>query len=144
MPSPELHGVTAKRKLIKKRKSQFCESIISLALAVTDEYILQEVPMSVQYAYDKFRARCIGLFDNVPCLETFRKWFTELIPPEDIIKTQNNRSERRKAMRNAIAKHVTKHPLQRVEADGVYIPVGIVDDEGNYLGGVTIIILLDV
>jgi putative transposase len=137
-------GVTAKRKLIKKRKSQFCESIISLALAVTDEYILQEVPMSVQYAYDKFRARCIGLFDNVPCLETFRKWFTELIAPEDIIKTQNNRSERRKAMRNAIAKHVTKHPLQRVEADGVYIPVGIVDDEGNYLGGVTIIILLDV
>ncbi|WP_426370275.1 hypothetical protein [Pseudocolwellia sp. HL-MZ7] len=137
-------GVTAKHKLKKKRKGKFDEEIISIALMVTDEHILQEVPKSIQYAYDKFRGKLKGLFDKVPCLETFRTWITDLIPPDALIKTQNNRNERRKAMRNAIAKYVTQHPLQRVEADGVYIPVGVVDDEGNYLDGVTIIILLDV
>jgi len=137
-------GVTAKHKLKKKRQGKFDEEIISIALMVTDEHILQEVPKSIQYAYDKFRGKLKGLFDKVPCLETFRKWITELIAPDILIKTQNNRSERRKAMRNAIAKYVTTRPLQRVEADGVYIPVGIVDDEDNYLGGVTIIILIDV
>lgn len=137
-------GVAAKQKQNKKRKGKFGEAIISIALTVTDEYILQEVPKSVQYAYDKFREIIADFFGEVPCLETFRKWVTELITPEILLETQNNRSERRKAMRNAITKYVTTKPLERVEGDGVYIPVGIVDDEGNYLGGVTIIILLDV
>lgn len=137
-------GVTAKHKLTKKRENKYGEEIISIALQVTAEYILQDIPRTVQHAYDRFIEKTAGLFEEVPCLETFRKWVTELISPEMLISTQNNPSERRKAMRNAITKYITTRPLERVEGDGVYVPVGVVDEEGNYLGGVTIIILLDV
>lgn len=72
--------------------------------------------------------------------KTFKKLIWEILPRSGIKAT-----ELKALARNAIRKFKVKFPLDRVEADGVYLQVGIVDENGNYLGGgVTIIFIIDV
>ncbi len=47
-------------------------------------------------------------------------------------------------LRNAVKMFITTQPLERVEADGIHLQIGVYDEDGNYLGPVTIIIILDV
>lgn len=127
-----------------KRKSKFSEEVKELALQVADEYFFQPIGQSMQYTYDKFVPIAKTKFDDWPSRETFNSWLKSIISPEELFKKKYSKTEMKKLLRNAVIQFQTEKPLERVEADGVYLQIGVVDEEENYLGAVTVIFLLDV
>jgi len=127
-----------------KRKSKFSEKVKELALQVADEYFFQPIGQSMQYTYDKFVPIAKTKFDDWPSRETFNSWLKSIISPKELFKKKYSKTEIKKLLRNAVKKFLTKRPLERVEADGVYLQIGVVDEEGNYLGAVTVVFFLDV
>jgi hypothetical protein len=141
----KIGGAKPKNTKIKhKRKSKFSDGVRKLALEVADEYFFKPVGQSMQYTYDKFVPIVKESFDDWPSRETFNTWLKSIIAPKELFNKKYSKTEIKKLLRNAVKKFMTKRPLERVEADGVYLQIGVVDEEDNYLGAVTIVFLLDV
>lgn len=116
------------------------------ALEVVDELFLIPRPPSIQDIFDAFIQRAIKKLklasEQLPCLETFRKWVWGL-SPKLLIKKHLSRKEVKRILRNSVKKYITSRPLQRVEADGLNLAIGVNDENGNYLGTLLFIILID-
>lgn len=126
----------------KSRKSKFSDELKLLAIELADEKYFGQNE-SFQGFYNDFVEVVKAEFDDYPSRETVRGWFNEVIDPK-LLHKGLSRSERKKLLRNALQKFKVSRPLERVEADGATISIGLKDDEGNYLGKFTIVFLLDV
>lgn len=125
-----------------KRESKFSVEIRLLAIEFTMQHYLGKL-VSLQSLYNDFIEEYKDEFDELPCRQTYSDWMDDLIDPE-MLKKGLSQSERKKLQRNALQKFKVSRPLERVEADGASISIGLIDDEGNYLGSFTIIFMLDV
>lgn len=130
----------------KSRKSKYKGEIKHFALEVVDELFLVVRPPSIQDVFDAFILRAKKTLKltlaQLPCRETFRNWVHGL-SPELLIKKHLSRKEVKRILRNSVKKYITQRPLQRVEADGLNLAIGVRDEKGNYLGTLLFIILID-
>lgn len=142
------HGVASTLKpKTRQRKSSFSQDIQDLALEVIDDYYLQLGNPTVQYAYDCFTEEFehrFGQGAKRPCREVFRKWAAQACDPIEFIEKREGRRAAKAAMRNAKKKLRAERILERVEADAVNLAIGVTDDEGRYLGTVTLFAVIDV
>jgi hypothetical protein len=128
----------------KSSKSKF-EYLKPIALSVFDEYYLKSSLPGFQSTFDIFVGRVQkqnGENADYPCYATFINWIKDICPYEES-KKRNGKLSTRELMRNAVDKMKTDRPLQRVEFDGLRLAIGLVDDNGNYLGMVTLILAID-
>ena len=126
--------------------SKFSDAVMLLVCEAIDEWIFNSSVTSLQIPYNAFKEKADkqGFLDHeVPCRETFRKYFKAL-PPELLLQARLSKKEYKKHMRNASKKIYTERPLERVEADGVFLEIGLKDETDKYLGPVTLIFLIDV
>ena len=131
----------------RRRKSSFSQDIQDLALEVIDDYYLQLGNPTLQYAYDCFTEEFEERFGQTvkrPCREVFRKWAKQACDPIEFIERREGRRAAKAARRNAKKKFRTERILERVEADAVNLAIGVTDEEGRYLGPVTIFAVIDV
>lgn len=142
------HGIASTLGTKKRcRKSSFSQDIQDLALEVIDDYYLQLGNPTVQYAYDCFTEEFEAKFGKKvkrPCREVFRKWATQACDPIEFIERREGRRAGKAARRNAKKKFRTERILERVEADAVNLAIGVTDEEGRYLGPVTLFAVIDV
>lgn len=129
----------------RRRSSLFSQDVQDYALAKIDDYYLQLGKPTVQYAYDCFTEDFKKDFDasvKRPCRETFRKWIKQ-IDPIEAIRCREGRRAAKAADRNATRKVRVDRILERVEADAANLAIGLLDDEGRYIGAVTLFAVLD-
>lgn len=142
------HGVASTLKpKTRQRKSSFSQDVHDLALEVIDDYYLQLGNPTVQYAYDCFTEEFelkFGRNAKRPCREVFRKWAAQACDPIEFIEKREGRRAAKAARRNAKRKLRTERILERVEADAVNLAIGVTDEEGRYLGPVTLFAVIDV
>ena len=142
------HGIASTLGTKKRcRKSSFSQDIQDLALEVIDDYYLQLGNPTLQYAYDCFTEVFEARFGNKvnrPCREVFRKWATQACDPIEFIERREGRRAAKAARRNAKKKFQTERILERVEADAINLAIGVTDEEGRYLGPVTLFAVIDV
>lgn len=124
------------------RKSKFNDEMKLRVIEFADDrYFGQSRPF--QTFYNDFVDSLADEEIKGPSRETIRGWINEVIDPK-LLHKNLSRAERKKLRRNAVKKFQVSRPLERVEADGATIAIGLIDDENNYLGGFTIIFLIDV
>lgn len=131
----------------RRRKSHFSQDIQDFALEMIDDYYLQPGNPTLQYAYDCFTEefeRRFGPKVTRPCREVFRKWAKQSHDPIEVIERREGRRAARAAGRNAKKKLQTERILERVEADAVNLAIGVTDENGRYLGPVTLFAVIDV
>jgi Integrase core domain. len=133
-------------KAPSSRESKYSEDVIQLALDVIDDNLLKPNMPTIQWAYDIFKDKFEDKFGadvDRPCYRIFNDWFKKLCCPIDALQKMHGRFSARELLRNAVRQIVVERPLERVEADAVYVGVGLVDEEGNYLGTPVIFFVID-
>ncbi|MGS0824383.1 hypothetical protein ACVBIO_01095 [Shewanella sp. 0m-8] len=125
----------------RNRSTQFNSEVKILASDTINEFVIKPMSTSFQAAFDIFvdQAKLRNL--KYPSLTTFTKWIKS-VEPKLVNKNKYSRNERKKLFRNACEKMRTSRPLERVEADAVHLQIGIVDENGTYLGPLLIVILI--
>ena len=135
-------------KPVRARKPTLPECVTLCVLSVIDEEILLKLPknLSITHILNVVKEKIKKL--NQPELKApSRTWLSKFLKKlvwELHPKSGLKATEFKKLLRNAHRKFKTEYPLHRVESDGVFLQVGIVDDDGNYLGAVTAIFIIDV
>ena len=116
------------------------------ALEMVDVHFLVPNPPTVQSVFNDFITYSKDVLnktlDELPSRETFRQWIYEICPELCILK-HFSRSEAKRMLRNAVGHFLTSRPLERVEGDGVVIQIGVVDEDGRFLGTLLFIIFID-
>lgn len=142
------HGIASTLNAKKRhRKSSFSQDIQDFALEMIDDYYLQVGKPTVQYAYDCFTEefeRRFGKKVKRPCREVFRKWVKHSDDPIEAIEKREGKRAAKAAGRNATKKIRVERILERVEADAVNLAIGVTDENGRYLGPVTLFAVIDV
>lgn len=131
----------------RERSSCFSQDILDFALEMIDDCYLQLGNPTLQYAYDCFTEEFelrFGKEVRRPCREVFRKWAKQALDPIEFIERREGRRAARAAGRNATKKLRTERILERVEADAVNLAIGVTDEDGRYLGPVTLFAVIDV
>lgn len=129
----------------KKRRSQYANNgTLDIALVCIDDYYLTTKQNSMSYAYEKFTKKMANELENakIPSRVTFEKWINEICS-FDKYEQRHGKREAKAFRRNAVKKIITQRPLQRVESDGLHLSIGIVDDNGHYLGRVILLFVFD-
>ncbi|WP_417227901.1 hypothetical protein [Amphritea sp.] len=130
----------------RTRRSNFSAEIRDIALGSIDKYYLRPGKPSVQYAYDCFIPDLIEALGNDtprPCYGTFNMWINEMVSYQEIIKAREGTRALRAAERKQERQLVVHRIHERAEADAVHLAVGIIDDQANYLGTVTLYAVID-
>lgn len=139
-------GVAATlRQPTQTRSSQFSDEVRDLALQAIDDYYLQPGCPNVQFAYDCYIDDVnehLGEKIKRPCYQTFCYWVQSIHPIEAITQRHGLKAAR-EAKRNAVKKLVVDRILERVEVDAVNLAIGLRDENGNYLGLVTLFVAFD-
>lgn len=142
------HGIASTLGKTKRhRNSSFSQDIQDLALEIVDDYYLQLGNPTLQYAYDCFTEEFefrFGKDVKRPCREVFRKWAKQARDPIEFIERREGQRAAKAARRNAKRKLRTERILERVEADAVNLAIGVTDEEGRYIGPVTVFAVIDV
>lgn len=140
------HGLAATlKKPFRNTESRFSKEVRDFALGAIDNYFLKPGKPTVQYAYDCFCEDFKDWFGEKkerPCRETFRKWIKELDPIE-VVRAREGKRAAKALSRNAHKKTVLSRTLERVEADAVNLALGVVNENGVYLGLITLFFVLD-
>lgn len=129
----------------RNRDSRFRDEIRDFALEAIDDHYLKSGRPTVQYAYDCFSEdfrEHFGPNEPRPCRETFRKWIKEMDPVE-VIRARDGKRAARAAARNAAKRTPLERILQRVEADALNLALGVVNENGVFLGMITLFVVLD-
>lgn len=138
-------AATVKTKA-RQRRSNFPQEVIDLAILAIDRYYLLTSKPTKQFAFDCFvddvKAQ-LGEDANYPSYVTFSKWIDMMTPPMDLIEARHGKKAAREAKRDAINRFYVDRIHERAEADAVHLAVGIVDDNQNYLGTVTLFVVID-
>jgi len=129
----------------RKRRSSFDENTLDLALACIDDHYLTLSRPTMQYGYDCFVDEFKKAFQSnkkIPHYKTFTKWIKEL-PHAEVILAREGKRALKAAKRNKTSMLITDHILERVEVDAVHFSLGVIDEEGNYLGKVVVYFVID-
>ena len=124
----------------KPHKSQY-EGFKLVFLTVLDDHYFSPSLPTIKSAYEIFKSK-IKADESIPSYPTFIEWVKDVCWLKDS-KARHGKRATRETMRNAVSKFITTKPLERVEVDGVRLALGLIDNEGNYLGTPTIIIAID-
>jgi hypothetical protein len=127
------------------RASQYeASGIYGIAFECIDDYYLVKNQPPIKAAYKKFKERVAKEFGavKVPSRQTFTSWIDSICALTKLIK-KNGKRYAKAFRRNAVKEILTERPLQRVEADGLHLAIGIVDEDGNYLGRVILLFVFD-
>ena len=143
-----LHSLGVARSILannRKQKSTRYDHLKEIALACFDEYYLVASKPYFQTVFDIFVDRVKEQFGgntSYPCYATFVGWIKDICPIAASLK-QDGKKVTNSMMRNAIDKLIVDHPLERIECDGISLAIGLVDDEGNFLGTAKIFFVID-
>lgn len=142
------HGIASTLNAkTRNRTSSFSRDIQDCALEIIDDYYLQVGNPTVQYAYNCFTKEFelrFGKKAKRPCREVFRKWVKHSTDPIEFIEKREGKRAAKAAGRNATKKIRVERILERVEADAVNLAIGVTDENGRYLGPVTLFAVIDV
>ena len=128
-----------------KRKGRYEDSAIKeLALVCIDDYFLDERLGSIIFAHKKYdqAVQCHYPGVKTPTRQTFTNWINEICAIDKAVKRLGKRNAKQ-VRRNAVNEIKTERPLQRVEADGLHLAIGIIDEDGNYIGRIIILFVFD-
>ncbi|MBY5946010.1 hypothetical protein [Photobacterium rosenbergii] len=81
---------------------------------------------------------------DFPSRSTFYSEVHDYLGDDKIIEAQNGKSAANKHNRQALKKYIVHSILERVEIDSAYINIGLLDDDGNYLGPAILTVAIDV
>lgn len=129
----------------RNRESQFSEEIQQLAYDIILKEYCKNVDSSITSAHKKLVKAIIkqyGENEEHPSYGTFRNWI-KTIDPNIVTEKKYGKQAAREMKRKALQKLKTLRILERVEVDAVSLNVGIIDDNENYLGTVTLYVCID-
>lgn len=131
-----------------QRKKQIEQVELDLAYGVIDDEYLKRNGTNVNQTYICFKNRFAAelkdkLKKNCMCKESFYKLIRELEPSE-VILAREGKDALRRAARSSKEIIITDRMMQRVEIDAVHLNLGLLDDDGNYLGTVILYLAIDV
>jgi hypothetical protein len=140
------HNILAPQK--RTRESKFTDEVMLCALEAIDEQISGKSPDKVNYKQLEQRVshkiKALNQAElKAPKYGWIKSKFKSVIW-DKLLKSGLKSTQVKMLYRNAVRLFKTHFPLERVEADGVYLQIGLVDDDGNYLGAVTLIFIIDV
>ncbi|WP_341939648.1 hypothetical protein [Marinimicrobium sp. C2-29] len=141
------HSLGVARSCLTARKRRFPSypELRDAAMECIDEHYLTTSLPTYQYVFDIFvvKMKKDGYeVNSLPCYQTFINWIDEIDPFEQSLK-RLGRKATRATRRNAVKKLKTERPLERVESDALSLAIGLVDDDGLFLGYVTLFFVLD-
>ncbi len=141
------HGLASTlRRPSKTRASRFSDDERAYAIEKMEQYLFVEQRPTLQEVFDNYvddLKEEYGEDANYPCYKTFSEWVGKYINPYDLLKTQFGKRHFDNETRIALKRYAPKKILERVEADAVSLAVGIIDDDRNYLGRVTLFTVID-
>ncbi|WP_339720471.1 hypothetical protein [uncultured Paraglaciecola sp.] len=132
----------------QQRKKQIAQAELDLAYEVIDEEYLQLNGANKFQTYIRFQNRYDAELKDVNkrkcmCAESFYKLIRELDPAEVILAREGKNALRRHA-RTSNEVFITDRIMQHVDIDAVHLNLGLLDDNGNYLGTVILYLAIDV
>jgi transposase InsO family protein len=141
------HGLASTlRKPCKTRASRFSGEERNYAIKKMEQYLFVEQKPTLQEVFDKYvddLKEEYGEDANYPCYKTFADWVGKYLNPFDLLKTQYGKRTYNSETRIALKRYAPKKILDRVEADAVSLAVGLIDEEGHYLGRVMLFTVID-
>lgn len=129
-----------------KRERRVEPEVYDLAMSVVAEVYLNRNCSSIHQAYERFLIQLHEEFGDSykpPCYNTFAKWIREDLDCLEVLKARQGKRALHKALRTVFAQYQVHAPLARVEVDAANINIGVVDDDGRYLGTVMIYLVFD-
>lgn len=132
----------------KQRQKQISQAELDLAYEVIDDEYLQRNGANAHQTYilfkNRYDAELLGkLKKKRMCKQSFYNLINMLDPAEVILAREGKDALRREARKsNEII--ITNRLMQRVEIDAVHLNLGLVDDNGKYLGTVILYLAIDV
>ena len=141
------HGLASTlRRPSKTRASRFSDEERAYAIEKMEQYLFVEQRPTLQEVFDNYvddLKEEYGEDANYPCYKTFSEWVGKYINPYDLLKTQFGKRHFDNETRIALKRYAPKKILDRVEADAVSLAVGLIDDQGHFLGRVTLFTVID-
>lgn len=141
------HGLASTlRKPCKTRASRFSDEEREYAIQKMEQYLFVDQKPTLQEVFDKYvddLKEEYGEDANYPCYKTFSDWVGKYLNPFDLLKTQYGKRTFNSETRIALKRYAPKKILDRVEADAVSLAVGLIDEEGHYLGRVMLFTVID-
>lgn len=127
------------------RRSRLSGEIEDLISAVIDEIWLKENEPTASYAYEIFRSRFKerGYTTKPPAFSTFLRRVNR-VPLLIRVERRKGKAEAQKEARIAGMTIDAAFPLERVEVDTMHANLGLLDDDGHYVGAVTVYLVIDV
>lgn len=134
----------------KKRGPYIKPSVLKVALETIDDLYLKEAGASVLVTFEEFVTRMNECIQNdpeykdvkIPSRATFYN-LVNRIPHEDVVVKRQGKKALITHKRKAIGNYKFKRILERVEIDTAHLNIGIVSEEGCYLGPALIYVALD-
>lgn len=137
--------VFAPRKSGPNRKSRVPLSRLDDIYEALHKYYLQKNGMSLSAIYKDLEEEWKhNNITDYPSRPTFYTEVHDYLDDSQIIKACSGQSAVNKNDRSATDHYMTFSILERVEIDSAYISIGLLDDDGNYLGPAIITVAIDV
>lgn len=132
------------KKAPRRRRQVPAEVIALMHEAIRSNYLKRSQP-TAKSAYVAFRERFekLGYATRCPSIATFRRLIRSDIDPFEVIAGRKGVSEARAQARVADQKIEVNYPLERVEADTGLFGIGLLNDDGYYVGQVTLYLVID-
>lgn len=140
------------KKPKKTRAKRHDMEVIELAEQVIDEHYLVPAGLSKRQTYFKF----VELFEEaIQSKESSINHDTTIISESrfyemlnelnevDVTYARKGKDEARKFARQSHGQYVLDFPLQRVEIDALHLNLGLLDEDGNFLGTVIVYLAID-
>jgi hypothetical protein len=126
----------------RKGKTFSIEVEANIQWYIQNMYLKRNKP-SIKATFNKmFRKAPAGLRVILPVYNTFKKRVQDL-PKGSVILTREGQAAYDEYMRTSSEPISAEHVLERVEMDAMHIVLGVKDDEGRFLGYVTVYFAVD-
>lgn len=132
----------------QERKKQISQQQIDLAYEVIDDEYLKTNGTNKCQTFIAFKNRYkseIGNKNNSKCMcKTSFDSLIDALEVTEVILAREGRDALRCEARKNNEIFVTDYPMQRVEIDAIHLNLGVVDEQGSFLGTVIIYLAIDV
>lgn len=129
----------------RERAPRLPREYLDLMHEVIEDVYLRRSKPTIRATYAVFRQRYQerGYRDKCPDISTMRRVIRRLDPLE-VIARRDGRSAAREAARVAGTRIEPEFPLERVEVDTAHFNLGLLNDDGHYVGKVSLYLVIDV
>ncbi|MBR9883774.1 MAG: transposase family protein [Oceanospirillales bacterium] len=130
-----LYAYFTSRQHTRHSKSRFDEKVVEMAYDLLSDTMFNPALLKINLStVHRLLVRRIKRLDPslaIPSYETLRSWFLDLEPFAVKQAKEGHVSLRKARAQNVTAQYCFFRPLQRVEADAMYVTLNIVDKDGK-------------